>query len=199
MAVQKVRTRLSPTLRKNQLLDTAKLLIMKEALQRFTMEALSRTAGVTSPLVYKYFSSRETLLQVLLGREYSAFSGNLSTKLSGAKNFTEVLHIFIVSNFDHHAPGNILPALLNEPDIAIAIEKDVKKGRRQTASYLVKNAAGSYKLTKTQAGLLVSMTSGLSIAAAAYYNKSKIDREQCIETAMTYALAGLEKTSQLQQ
>ena len=199
MAVQKVRTRLSPTLRKNQLLDTAKLLIMKEGLQRFTMEALSRTAGVTSPLVYKYFSSRETLLQVLLGREYSAFSGNLSTKLSGAKNFTEVLRIFIVSNFDHHAPGNILPALLNEPDITIAIEKYLKKRSRQTASYLVKNEAGSYKLTKTQTQLLVSMTSGLSIAASTYYNKSKIERQQCIETPMAYALVGLEKTSQLQK
>jgi AcrR family transcriptional regulator len=199
MALQKIRTRLSPTLRKSQLLDTAKLLIMEEGLQRFTMEALARTAGVTSPLVYKYFSSRETLLQVLLGREYKAFSENLSTKLSGTKDFAGVLRTFIVSNFDHHAPGNILPALLNEADIATVIEKDLKKGRRQTASYLVKNTAGSYKLTKIQAELLVSMTSGLSIAAAAYYNKSKIDREQCIETVMTYALAGLEKTSQSQK
>ena len=150
-------------------------------------------------MVYKYFSSRETLLQVLLGREYNAFSENLSIKLSGAKDFFEVLRIFIVSNFDHHLPSNILPALLNEPDITIAIEKYLKKRSRQTASYLVKNEAGSYKLTKTQTQLLVSMTSGLSIAASTYYNKSKIERQQCIETPMAYALVGLEKTSQLQK
>jgi len=199
MAVQKVRTRLSPLLRKNQLLDTAKQMIMEEGLQRFTMEALARAARVTSPLVYKYFASRERLLQVLLEREYAAFSEKLTKQLSETKDFAEVLRVFIVTNFDHHAPGNILPALLNEPDIAIVVEKDIKKGRRKSAFYLVENAAGSYELTKPQAELLVSMTSGVSIAAASYCNKSKIDRNHCIETALLYALAGLEKTSQMQK
>ena len=54
------RTRMSPEARREQLLDTARGLIVTEGLQPFTMEALARAASVSSPLVYKYFESRRT-------------------------------------------------------------------------------------------------------------------------------------------
>jgi AcrR family transcriptional regulator len=68
-----VRTRLSPEARKKQLLDTAREMIVRDGLQHFTMEALARSAGVTAPLVYNYFSSRQMLLQSLLVQEYDSF------------------------------------------------------------------------------------------------------------------------------
>ena len=66
----KPRTRLSPSARTDQLLDVAKQMILKDGLQAFTMESLARTAAVSSPLVYNYFSSRQALLQALLEREF---------------------------------------------------------------------------------------------------------------------------------
>ncbi|MEH6558834.1 MAG: TetR/AcrR family transcriptional regulator [Oceanicoccus sp.] len=199
MKPQKARTRLSPDLRKNQLLDTAKEMIIAGGLQRFTMEALARAASVSSPLVYKYFSSRDALLQELLEREHAAFSNNMTEKLRTAKDFSEVVRAFINSNFDHHTPGNILPALLNEPEIAKVVEKIIKKSRQQSAVYLVENAAGNYKLTKSQAELVISMSSGASIAAASYCKRSRASREECIETALSFVLAGLEKISKQQK
>ena len=44
-------------------------MIVEEGLQRFTMQALARTAGVTTPLVYNYFSARQALLKSLFVQE----------------------------------------------------------------------------------------------------------------------------------
>ncbi|MDG1207361.1 MAG: TetR/AcrR family transcriptional regulator [Pseudomonadales bacterium] len=52
------RTGLSPSARIDQLLDVAKQMIHNDGLQAFTIESLARTAAVSSPLVYNYFSSR---------------------------------------------------------------------------------------------------------------------------------------------
>ena len=111
------RTRLSPAARKKQLLDTAKAMIVEEGLQRFTVEALARTAGVTTPLVYNYFSSRQALLKSLLVQEYESYRLKTVAEVGAAKSFDDVVRAYVTSNFDHHAPGSILPILQSQPEI----------------------------------------------------------------------------------
>ena len=53
----KKRIRLSPEGRRNQLLDSARDLIQDQGFSGFTMEALATAAGVSNPLVYKYFDT----------------------------------------------------------------------------------------------------------------------------------------------
>ena len=76
--VTKTRTRLSPEARKNQLLDVSKAMILELGLQGFSMEALARSAGVSSPLVYTYFDSRLDALPCLLAREYKDYIAQLN-------------------------------------------------------------------------------------------------------------------------
>ena len=66
MSKTRPRTRLAPEARRNQLLDVTREMILQDGLQSFSMEALARAAGVSSPLVYNYFSSRVDTLQSLL-------------------------------------------------------------------------------------------------------------------------------------
>ncbi|MFT7548879.1 MAG: AcrR family transcriptional regulator [Candidatus Azotimanducaceae bacterium] len=197
--MSKARTRLSPEVRKKQLLSTAKGMIVNEGLQTFTMEALARTAGVTSPLVYNYFSSRQILLQDLLTQVYTEFTSQLTQEVSAAKSFEEIVTVFIASNFDHHSPGNILPILLSQPDIASSIKKIQKEQSHQMAGFLVRNTADKYKLSKPQAELLTSMSSGASIAAAGYAARGRVNRKKTIQTALTYMLAGMEKVASQSQ
>ena len=196
MTVNRVRTRLSPEARKNQLLATAKQMIVDNGLQSFTMEALARSAGVSSPLVYNYFASRQAVLRALLEQEYQVYTRKLTGEVQAAQNFEEVVRTFIISNFDHYAPGNILPILLSQPEIADAVQASQNKYGRQTASFLVQNTAKTYKLTKPQAELLVRMSSGASIAAAEYSAHSNVDREKTIDTVLSYILAGLGRIAQ---
>ena len=163
-----VRTRLSPAGRKKQLLDTAKAMIVEAGLQRFTMEALARTAGVTTPLVYNYFSARQALLKSLLVQEYESYRLKTVAEVGAAKSFDDVVRAYVTSNFDHHAPGSILPILQSQPEIVEVIELHLKKDGQQAAEFVVQSTAKSFELTKSEAELVASMSSGASIAAAQY-------------------------------
>ena len=193
MNTARSRTRLSPDARRTQLLDTAKEMVVAGGLQAFTMEGLARQAGVSAPLVYNYFDGRPQLLQELLVREYRLFVEETNEALLDAKSFEDIVRISVASNFDHHAPGNILPLLQSQPEIASAIEADQQRTRRQNAKFLVQSAAESYHLTTDQAQLAVSMSSGASIAAAELAANAKLDRNETIELAVSYILAGIER------
>ena len=193
MTATRARIRLTPEARKRQLLAEAKRMVIDHGLQEFTMEALAREAGVSSPLVYNYFASRRELLQALLQREDGEFVESISASVRAANEFRDVVRVFVASNFDHHAPGNILPILESQPEIAEAIQANRSEHQRSTARFLVKSAAESFELTKAQAELVVAMSSGASIAAAGYAVGAKVDREKTINQAVSYVLAGIEK------
>jgi AcrR family transcriptional regulator len=187
----KQRTRLSPAARTDQLLNVAKQMIVSDGLQSFRMESLARMAEVSSPLVYNYFSSRQALLRALLEREYRESSNALFYEVVNATSFEDVIRAFIASNFEHHAPGNILPVLLSQPDIADSISDMRSEQRKRTATYLVKNSAKTYKLSIEQAQLAITMSSGASIAAAEWVVMSSLEKSQAIDMALSYIKAGM--------
>ncbi|MDG1033318.1 MAG: TetR/AcrR family transcriptional regulator [Luminiphilus sp.] len=187
----KQRTRLSPAARTDQLLNVAKKMIVSDGLQSFRMESLARMAEVSSPLVYNYFSSRQALLRALLEREYQESSNALFYEVVNATSFEDVIRVFIASNFEHHAPGNILPVLLSQPDIADTISEMRSEQRKRTATYLVENSAKTYKLSIEQAQLAITMSSGASIAAAEWVVMSSLEKSQAIDMALSYIKAGM--------
>ncbi len=191
----KARTRLSPEARKNQLLDVSKEIILAEGLQGFSIEALARTAGVSSPLVYNYFKSRLDTLQTLLRREYTGYSARLMEAMRNAVSFEEVVRLNVESNFDHYSPGNIIPILQSQPEIVSAITKEVSRYNNNLAKQLVKVTAETYNLQPRQAELLVSMSSGASIAAAEYASTGRMKRDKAIDAAVRYILSGLDQAS----
>jgi len=188
----KTRTRLSPANRIDQLLDVAKQMIVSDGLQSFTIESLARLAAVSSPLVYNYFPSRQALLQALLEREYRVSGSALLAEVVNASSFEEVIRAFIANNFDHHAPGNIVPVLMSQPELAAKIKQLRKQTGKQTANFLVENTAKNYKLNVEQAQLAITMSSGASVAAAEWVAMNQLDRERAIDMALAYIKSGME-------
>jgi AcrR family transcriptional regulator len=187
-----VRTRLAPEVRRNQLLDSARELIVDAGTQAFTMEALARAAGVSNPLVYKYFASRTELLRELVDREYRSFREQMRKELERADDFQDVVRVFVAANFDHHAQGNILPVLLSQPELAATIRGREKRGNRQVAKFLVESMAESYRLKRPEAEYLVSVASGASIGAANYGQGKENRRAEIIDTTLRFIFAGIQ-------
>ena len=69
--------------------------------------------------------------------------------------------------------------------------------RRQNGRFLVRAAAEQYQLSPRQAGLVVSMSSGASIAAAELAASASLDRDEAMELAVAYILAGIERIASL--
>ena len=189
------RTRLTPAARQDQLLDTARAIIIEQGLQAFTMEGLAKTAGVSAPLVYNYFSNRKALLQVLLRREYRRYVEDIVRASGAAKHFEDLVRVAVTSNFDHQAPGNLLPLLLSQPEISQAVRAEQRRDRRKSATFLVRRATKQYQLTQREAQLVISMASGASIAAAELSTSADLNREDAIDSAISFIMAGIERIS----
>ncbi|MDB2547363.1 TetR/AcrR family transcriptional regulator [Porticoccaceae bacterium] len=187
-----IRKRLSTEVRCTQLLDVTRELILEHGLNSFTMELLARKAGVSNPLVYKYFSTRLVLLQSLLQREFDFFYGSLLTRLNQTDDFVAVVHIFVSINFDQESNGKILPILLNLADVAKVLGTVGPKAQNKVGNILVDSIIKAYGVTRKQARVMAKIASGTSIAAAENFSVVGGNREQTIDSAVQFILGGLE-------
>jgi AcrR family transcriptional regulator len=192
MTVNK-RTRLSPQARRMQLLDCAAEIIQELGLSNFTMDALASHAGVSNPLIYKYFDTRLELLQELLKREYDRFSSGGTESLQSARTYEDIVTVVVTMNFDEARKGNILRILAEQPDIRVVIEAGSRDQQRKVGVFLVERMAEAYPLTRKQAERLLIMASGASQAAAASrFNIRGRTESQLIAQTVRFIMGGLE-------
>ena len=185
------RTRLSPEARQEHLLDCSAEIIVMESVSYFTMEGLAKYAGVSAPLIYNYFPNRIVLLQTLLKREYERFSDRTFEAAKEANTFEDIVRISVKSNFEHYAPGSVLPMLITQPEIASIISDELARNARFSAAYLINKMAEHYQLDEDRARLIVQLSSGAAWSAAEWSSKGGLSRDDSIEIAVAYVLAGI--------
>ena len=189
---EKKRSRLSPQARRTQLLDTASEIIQDEGLSSFTMEYLATRAGVSNPLIYKYFDTRLEILQELLQREFERYSSEFMVGIGEAVTYEEIVTFVVTLNFEDARKGDILNILRSQPDIKTAIEKEQTASVKKVGVYLVEKMAETYPLTRRQAEQLVIMSSGASQAvASSKYNTKGAGEKKMIEATVGYILGGI--------
>jgi len=185
-----VRRRLSPEDRRNQLLDCAQFIIVNHGLSKLTMEQLATVAGVSNPLIYKYFDTRLQILQELLVREYSAFRKAVTHNVAQVASYREAVRGYVDTNFRQFAGGDVLSTLLSQPDVRNVIEE---KERFRHAPFLINQLAKEYKIKRRLAEKIIVLASGASVAAAEYYGRFGGDREAQIDQTVTFIFGGIEQ------
>ena len=188
----KKRIRLSPEGRRNQLLDSARDLIQNQGFSGFTMEALATEAGVSNPLVYKYFDTRLELLQELWTREYERYNRNVREQLTKAENFEDIVRLFVNLNFTELSLGEITHILGSQPELREVTKAKQKSNQRGTGLFLVNTVEEMYHLTPSQATHLVVLASGASIEAARHYARYGGSRKKMVEDTVNFILNGAE-------
>lgn len=85
--------RLSPTERREQLLDVALALVVESGYSALSMHAVARRAGVTRPVVYDSFASKDELITALVTREEARMLASLAglTPTRPAESNTQLL------------------------------------------------------------------------------------------------------------
>ena len=187
----KKRIRLSPEGRRNQLLDSARDLIQNQGFSGFTMEALATEAGVSNPLVYKYFDTRLELLQELWTREYERYNRNVREQLTKAENFEDIVRLFVNLNFTELSLGEITHILGSQPELREVTKAKQKSNQRGTGLFLVNTVEEMYHLTPSQATHLVVLASGASIEAARHYARYGGSRKKMVEDTVSFILKGV--------
>ena len=189
---QSVRRRLSPEDRRNQILDCARQVILEHGLSTLTMERLAAQAGVSLPLIYKYFDTRLELLQELWTREYERYNRNVREQLTKAENFEDIVRLFVNLNFTELSLGEITHILGSQPELREVTKAKQKSNQRGTGLFLVNTVEEMYHLTPSQATHLVVLASGASIEAARHYARYGGSRKKMVEDTVNFILNGAE-------
>ena len=186
---QSVRRRLSPEDRRNQILDCARQVILEHGLSTLTMERLAAQAGVSLPLIYKYFDTRLQLLQTLLIREYKAFRKSFVAAKTTPGSYRDALRGYVDVNFRQFSDGDILGILLGQADVRKVVDD---RARSRSAPFFIKELGNEFAIPPRLAEKIVVMASGASIAAAEHYNRVGGDRDAQIDQTVTFILGGIE-------
>ena len=186
---QSVRRRLSPEDRRNQILDCARQVILEHGLSTLTMERLAAQAGVSLPLIYKYFDTRLQMLQALLIREYNAFRKSFVAAETTHSSYRDALRGYVDVNFRQFSDGDILGILLGQADVRKVVDD---RARSRSAPFFIKELANEFAIPPRLAEKIVVMASGASIAAAEHYNRAGGDRDAQIDQTVNFILGGIE-------
>jgi len=186
------RVRLSPHDRTMQLLDCAGRIVLDEGFSKFTIDALAKEAGVSTPLIYKYFDTRLEILQALLLRETDRFADRLRERLEESPDYQEIVRLFVGVNFDGARAGSLLNILGSQPDVRRGLKSS---GLDWVNRVLVERTTSEFNLTTSKAIQVVLMGSAASRAAAERFSRAGGDRDEAIDDTVTFILGAFRAVS----
>lgn len=181
--------RLSREGRKEQILDSAKALILKDGLSGCTLEAVAIEAGISKALIYRHFSAVEELLRALLNREYHPPEGDLAA--DAAEGFAERVRLGAGRLFAHcNDNRTIVRMLLNDPGVArllgAANTPDPRHVHRAYAGHAAQTYGLPPELASLGAYLMLNAMSGSGDAV----ERIGLTSEEAAEFWTTFSTAG---------
>ena len=177
--------------RREQLLDVTGELILKHGLNSFTMETLTREAGVSKPLAYKYFATRLELLQALLLREHKNYYDRLENEVSLAENYTEVMRIMVESNFKRASGQDLIKTLRDQSDVDAALLPILAKSGNRIGDLLIRLFLQEFDVKPALARRIVRMASGASLEAAQRHKIHGGNQKQQIDETVRFIFGGI--------
>ncbi len=188
------RTRLSPLLRKTQILDDAARLILEEGLTAVSMERLGREAGISKALVYNYFPSRDDLLAALLHREQTELRDRGMETALLAQTFAELIRQTTRLYLDQvRDRGSLIAALLSDPSVARLMEAENRKDRDRTIRFFVKRVRETYGLPVGIAVASVDLLMAVTDGAGKLMAQGALTPQMAEDMAVHLIIGGLER------
>jgi len=190
---RKSRTRLAPDVRRDQLLDEAGKLVLGSGLNAVTMDELADAARVSKALVYTYFRNRTEVLGALLLREVKHFQHEGRSAVAGAATFEEMIRGTTSAYLDHVSKrGVLIQRLMGDPTVATSISELDLRERGITITYLSKEVARRYGLSRRRARLVTEMLMGVTGRAADMQHRGAAKRGELQELVFSILFASLQ-------
>jgi AcrR family transcriptional regulator len=111
-AAKQQRKRLSPQLRRTQILDAAAQLVLEQGYLPLPIERLARTAGSSKALIYTYFPTQYELFNALLERELASLAAAGLNTASQVGDLEQAAVLCGMLYFEHVARSGPLVQIL---------------------------------------------------------------------------------------
>lgn len=136
---------MAPGDRREALLDAAAMLVAEGGVNAVTMDAVAEAAGVSRPLVYRYFPTTGELLAQLYAREMEEHDAELEHELASTTTFEEALSALIrvwLKTFGEH--GAVVGPLFRAESIADRVREETRKRDHFTVAHFAPLAESEF-------------------------------------------------------
>lgn len=127
-ASRRVRTRLDPEARREQLIQIAEQLIVQHGLHATTMKRIASLAGISETQAYNYFNTREQLFVDLARREFARIRAARQEDVARSNDHYEVITRTTRTYLRHIGQrGALLQTLLGNPIVRALLRAEHRK------------------------------------------------------------------------
>jgi len=172
--VSKQRKRLTPQVRREQIMDAAAALIVKQGYLPLSIEALAQAASASKALVYTYFATQYDLFNSLLQREIAGLAGagvETAAQVSGLEPAALLCGMLY---FEYVAQrGPLLHILMTDLYMADHVELAATRAGQAILRRLVRLARTTLELSKKEILAAIEMIAAIPEEAGslAYYEE----------------------------
>lgn len=188
----KTRTRLSPEVRKDMILDHAAEVVAKEGVSAITMERLGREAGISKSLVYAYFPSMTELLKTLLKREHLRLRKRQVKAVQHVETFEQLVRTTTNTYLTYmDERGLIIDRLAAEPSIAESGDP-IDFGREYAVRFMAEILCDNFEIDMEVATIGVDIALGLPYAAGHYLTRHDVSKQKVEDLTVALMIGSIE-------
>ena len=190
--------RLDPEVRRNLILDAVTRLIQSSQSAHFTLDEVAAEAGVSRPLVHRYFPTREQIFVALLNREFDLVIGRQDGLVSEETSTEDAHRIYIRRHFEYlEERGRFYHLLLSEAQVAGGEAAEMaKRFSKDANTYWVQRHMETYGLPENVARMGVLMTISALRGAEGSLRLGKVDVDEASDFWTRFILAGWKAVSE---
>jgi TetR/AcrR family transcriptional regulator, fatty acid biosynthesis regulator len=196
MSAETKRTRLTPEVRRDQILDRAAELVLSDGLAAISMEGVARATGVSKGLVYNYFPDRQALFAALLQREQRDLNDRGMRSALAASDFPDLIRrttgLYLRQT---EARGALIAALLADPGVARLMEAEDRIDREQAFRFFVRATRRAYGLPLPTAIAAVDLLWAVTDRAGQLVGQGLMGAEEATEMCVSLFVGGLAELS----
>ncbi|WOB06019.1 TetR/AcrR family transcriptional regulator [Piscinibacter gummiphilus] len=183
--------RMSPEARREQILDSAVSYIVERGLSTFTLENVAHEAGVSKPLVYKYFTRREDLLRAVMEREYVYLGSHKLDVLPDDVPLEPLIRASNRNAFNYlYERGPVIRLLAGDRSVAELVHQRERNERSAITEHFIKRLMKTYGVPKDVAFICTVMTVNAPILSSRALKRAGITAERAAQVWSDFAMGG---------
>ncbi len=189
----KQRTRLSPQVRRTQIMDAAALLIVKQGYLPLSVEALAQAANVSKALIYTYFATQYDLFNALLRREIDGLATAGVETASRVNDLEQAAVLCGMLYFQHVAQrGPLLHILMTDLYMADRIDADATRVGQAILRRLTRLARTTLKLSEKEIMAAIEMIAAIPEEAGSLTHRKELNQTTARQLCQALILSSLQ-------
>jgi AcrR family transcriptional regulator len=183
--------RMAPQARREQILDAAVKLIVGSGHAGCTLEQVAASAGISKPLIYKYFPRREDLLTALMDREFALLSRRGLNSIPRDAPVEQVVRATVENALRYYFErGPIVRLLSNDPAVAELARRGNRASSQNTSQYFIGKFVETFGVPGDVALVAVTMVINAPILSVPRLRRRGISADLTIDVWSEFILGG---------